>query len=305
MAPERFDHFMARALYGPSGYYTSPRPILGARGDFTTTPKLTSALAQSIAQWILKKWAHFGKALPVIELGPGDGTLAADIRASLSLLQRRKLRYHLVEISPHLRQRQQERLPKKAHWHPTLSEALKSAGPEALVISNEFIDAFPVRIFRKATDNLEELHLGPTQKEIWQDATELPHSTLFSQDWPHHQRLEVAESVHQWIKSDLSLIEKGAILTIDYGGTAQENYHRRPLGTLRAYFHHQLLLPPEAYQNPGHQDLTFDVNFEDLTLWGDEIGLKSTPLLTQSEFCPAATLHGAGNSFRVLEQQRP
>ena len=39
----RFDRFMENALYGPRGYYTSQRPILGVRGDFTTTPKLTTA----------------------------------------------------------------------------------------------------------------------------------------------------------------------------------------------------------------------------------------------------------------------
>ena len=304
MPPERFDHFMARALYGPSGYYTSPRTILGARGDFTTTPKLTSALAESIAQWILKQWAHFGKALPVIELGPGDGSLSADIRAALSFFQRRKLRYHLVEISPHLSERQQERLGKKAHWHSTLIHALEKTGPEALVISNEFFDAFPVRIFRRSADSFEELHLGEQQDEVWKTTSELPPSTLFSKEWKLNQRFEVAESVHLWIKEELTRLERGAVLTIDYGGTAEENYHRRPSGTLRAYFHHQLLYPPEAYQNPSHQDLTFDINFEDLIAWGNEIELQASDILTQSQFCPEANLGGASEAFKVLEQTK-
>jgi len=299
---------MARALYGPSGYYTTPRPILGARGDFTTTPKLTKALAQSIAAWILEKWSHFGKPLPVIELGPGDGSLAADIRAALPFLQRRKLHYHLVEISPHLRERQKKRLGKKPHWHATLTEALEKTDSEALIISNEFFDAFPVRIFRKSADGFEELHLDGL-REHWQKwpgrpapSPNLPTSTLFDQFWPENQRLEIAESIHQWIKKELSRLKKGAVLTIDYGGTATEIYHRRPAGTLRAYAHHQLLWPPDAYRNPGQQDLTFDVNFDDLIAWGREISLHPSPLRSQAEFSPQATLGGAGESFQVLEQ---
>ena len=304
MSQERFDHFMTRALYGPSGYYTSPRPILGARGDFTTTPKLTKELARSIAKWITTQWSYFDSALPIIELGPGDGTLAADIREELSFFQRRKLRYHLVEISPHLRGRQQERIGSKAQWHATLTEALYSTGPAALVISNEFFDAFPIRIFRKISSSFEELFLDSSLNETWHEAHPLPQSNLFDHDWNEGQRIEIAESIHQWMKDELSALKRGKILTIDYGGSAKENYHRRPAGTLRAYFHHQLLLPPEAYQNPGHQDLTFDLNFDDLISWGKELGFTASPLLTQADFSPNAGLSGADEAFKVLEQSR-
>ena len=66
---------MADALYGPKGYYTSPRSIIGPRGDFTTTPKLTKLLAQTISEWIESAWKRQGRKLPVIELGPGDGNI--------------------------------------------------------------------------------------------------------------------------------------------------------------------------------------------------------------------------------------
>jgi hypothetical protein len=170
----RFDQFMAAALYGPRGYYTSPRPVLGFRGDFTTTPKLTTALARRITLWIQKAWQRRGARLPVIELGPGDGTLARDIRQSLGFFIRRHLDYHFVEISPHLAARQQEE--NKGTWHLTLKEALEKTGGRALIISNEFFDAFPVRIFNR---ELEELFLNQNRQETWQSAIELPDSSLF------------------------------------------------------------------------------------------------------------------------------
>lgn len=286
---------MASALYGPQGYYTGNRTILGFRGDFTTTPKLATLLADRISRWIREAWKRNG-TLPVIELGPGDGTLARDIRKSLGFFERRKLDYHFVEISTALSNRQQK--INRGTWHPTLAAALEQTSGKALVISNEFFDAFPVRIFN---DQLEELYLDRDAREIWKPGDDFPESTLF--DHPP-ARFEVAESIHQWFRSDLARLGKGDILTIDYGGDAREIYHRRPLGSLRAYAHHMRLLPPEAYQNPGKQDLTFDVSFPDLIRWGDEIGLEEVSLTTQADFLGTDDHHGAGGAFKVLHQRR-
>lgn len=290
----RFDQFMAEALYGPGGYYTSPRTIIGSRGDFTTTPKLTTLLARRIGVWIQEAWKRQGQRLPVIELGPGDGTLASDIRKHLSWRARGKLDYHFVEISPHLTARQQAL--NKGHWHCNLTHALEATGFEALIISNEFFDAFPVRIF-KAPD--QELFLDDKHREIWRPATGLPDSILFKNP---PARFEVAESVHQWMKNELARLRRGEVLTIDYGGDPQENYHRRPLGTLRAFAHHMRILPPEAYQNPGKQDLTFDICFPDLIRWGGQIGLATKTLMTQADFLKTSDHEGAGGAFKVLHQ---
>ena len=195
---------------------------------------------------------------------------------------------------PHLAARQQSL--NKGHWHPNLTGALKDTRFEALIISNEFFDAFPVRIFRGAS---EELHLNQALQEIWQPATALPDSTLFENP---PERFEVAESIHHWFQKELSLLQRGEILTIDYGGDATETYHRRPLGSLRAYAHHMRLLPPEAYQNPGKQDLTFDVSFPDLIRWGEQIGLATQSLTTQAEFLGTSDHDGAGSAFKVLHQ---
>lgn len=287
---------MAEALYGPRGYYTSPRPIIGARGDFTTTPKLTKLLAVRSAEWIQESWRHHGRTLPVIELGPGDGVLAKDIRQSLPFFRRRWLDYHFVEISPHLAKRQQKK--NKGTWHLTLHDALEKTKGQALIISNEFFDAFPVRIFNS---QLEELFLDSTKRETWQPATDLPDSSLF--DNPP-ARFEVAESIHTWFQSDLSCLKKGDILTIDYGGDAHEVYHRRPLGSLRAYAHHMRLLPPEAYKNPGKQDLTFDVSFSDLIRWGEALGLQTLGLTTQADFLGTGDKDGAGGAFKVLHERK-
>ena len=60
------------------------------------------------------------------------------------------------------------------------------------------------------------------------------------------------------------------MLTIDYGGAAEDIYHRRPRGTIRAYLLQHRLEGPAVYENPGRQDLTADVNFTDLIEWSGD-----------------------------------
>ena len=67
---------------------------------------------------------------------------------------------------------------------------------------------------------------------------------------------------------------------------------------------------------PGHQDLTADVNFDDLVRWGEQLGLETVSLDTQAEFLDLDpdTLgpedrfltdpDGAGGAFKVLVQAK-
>ena len=73
--PLPFERFMREALYHPEfGYYTARIRDVGARGDFSTFATLGNYLAQFLARWIVEN-----KARDVIEVGPGNGQLAAQI----------------------------------------------------------------------------------------------------------------------------------------------------------------------------------------------------------------------------------
>ncbi len=62
------------------------------------------------------------------------------------------------------------------------------------------------------------------------------------------------------------------------------------------------LLPPEAYQNPGHQDLTFDIHFPDLIEWGNQIVLQKVTLQTQADFLQLQSPEPHHQAFKVLHQ---
>ena len=126
--PIPFEQFMARALHDPQhGYYARRITAVGRQGDFTTAPMLSDAPARAIAAWACKALRESG-CRHLIEIGPGEGTLAAAVLHRLPWHVRWKTRLHLVETSTPLAARQRELLGKRATWHSGMSDALTACG---------------------------------------------------------------------------------------------------------------------------------------------------------------------------------
>lgn len=323
--PLRFDRFMAAALHDPAhGYYSRRIRGVGRRGDFSTTATLSPALGRALARWARESLGGT-RCRDLVELGPGDGSLAAAILDRSRLGRRPRL--HLVETSAPLREAQARALARhrrRVAWHPSATAALEAAGGAACLYSNEFVDAFPVRRLRRSAAGWDELHLGPPREpglpaaEHWLPADALPDSSLLDPALPHlaalpeGQLIEVHESFHEWLRETLPHWRRGRMITIDYGARAADLLHRRPQGTLRGYFHHQLVTGPEIYLRAGHQDLTADVNFTDLTRWAapwaDSPKLESQATFLAPHLDPASGIDqrinapsGAGGAFLVHE----
>ncbi|MGH7004510.1 MAG: SAM-dependent methyltransferase, partial [Alphaproteobacteria bacterium] len=104
--------YMTLALGHPRhGYYTSRDP-LGARGDFITAPEISQLFGESLAVWAALMWEAMGRPAPVsiVELGPGRGTLMADLTRTLGRIAPElaaAAETHLIETSPILRAKQQ------------------------------------------------------------------------------------------------------------------------------------------------------------------------------------------------------
>ena len=286
-----FDAFMGIALHHPQdGYYTRNVRTIGSRGDFTTVPQLTPALGLAIGRWLREEAAKRSwKRFNVIECGPGSGALASAVTKSFGWFGQRKVDLHLVETSEPLRAEQQKR--GRGTWHSTIDGALAACQGSALTFHNEFFDAFPCRVFRKENDNWTEMHLkvieGKLQEVFLIPTRPLPASTVFAHDWSDGQRVEVFESVREWMRGMSVSWKSGVMLVVDYGGTTEDIYQRRPAGTLRAYRGQQRLTGDAVYEMPGRQDITADVNFDDLQGWARELewkteGIKSLKAITPS-----------------------
>ncbi|MCF6312434.1 MAG: SAM-dependent methyltransferase [Verrucomicrobiales bacterium] len=351
-----FERYMQLALYHPDfGYYASNiQAVGGQRSDFTTAAELSPLLAQSISAWILRErdsspLLKNARPLHVIEVGCGDGSLAHDILRTWSWWKRRRIRYHLVETSAPLLQRQQQKLQafrKHCYWHQDMPSALSSASGHALIFSNELIDAFPATAIRwhAANQQWQEIHLrfDPESglREVFVPLSHdqikrlAPHFSILnsnSKNLPDGTRREFHRSARDWMQSWSDSLQHGSILTIDYGAAIDHLYHRRPEGSLRAYYRHQCLRGAAIYQRFGKQDLTADVNFTDLEIWGEHCGFKNIRLESLHHFtqrhqlqnkipgkahsdvtAPAPPSHahsiqdpdGSGSAFQVLLQHK-
>jgi len=272
MASETFEQFMQRCLHDPKrGYYARNIRSIGARGDFTTAPQLSDIPAKAISRWA-KLAMKNSKTHNLIELGPGLGTLSKQVIKYMPLLDRLKTQLHLVESSPALREQQRRTLGKRAQIHADIHSALDACSGNAVIFSNELVDAFPVRLFQKTENAWLEVTVEKSQdiiRENFITPLALPESSIFDVKHPVGQRVEIHESYHRWLKGWLPMWQRGELLTIDYGNTAEHIYTRRPQGTVRGFLMHQRTEGLEIYQNQGLQDLTADVNFTDLCRWGE------------------------------------
>jgi NADH dehydrogenase [ubiquinone] 1 alpha subcomplex assembly factor 7 len=311
--PEPVSHevFMARALFDPVEGYYARRAAVGQSGDFSTSATLSPAFAEATANWA--KATAQGLSLvapcPLIELGPGNGRLAKVIAGQL-----RGWPLHLVETSEPLRRVQAENLTGlDFHHHPDLRSALEQTDGTGLIIANEFIDAFPaVKLrwqgdqwcevgVRYANGKPEEI-LAPLEREIDADAPAHPREG---------ETIYVHPSFQDWLQENVPALKRGALLFIDYGA-------EWPARECRAYAGQDRYECLEVYDRPGSRDITCDVNFTDLSRWGQQLGLRPAKVSTQADFLHQylddfenrtatdealaflAAPFGAGGAFKVL-----
>ncbi len=305
---ETIGQFMARALHDPvRGYYARHIRSIGARGDFTTAPQLSEAPAKAIAAWIVRSLRET-KTRHVIEIGPGLGTLTAQVIRRLPFAIRVRSRFHLVESSPALAAHQKALFGKKVSHHTSILDALQSCSGEAVIFSNELVDAFPARVFRKNCGSWQEVALDSSRQEILLPAAQLPPSSIFQIPSMENQTVEVHDAYRLWLESWLPEWKRGGMLTIDYGDIAERLYRQRPRGTLRAYLLHQRLHGSAVYENCGLQDITADVNFTDLAAWSHP-WLASSPSTSFADFIRIfddssdTQFLDAATHFRILLQK--
>lgn len=318
--------FVTRALYEPAhGYYMRKDLEIGSRGDFSTSATLDPVLGRALGVWLAERRRERGLRWNVVECGPGNGSLARTILGTLPESVRADLQYRLVETSPSLRAAQKAVLGGyDVRWYSDIGAAVDAE--TAGVFSNEFADAFPPAVFRFSQGRWKEVwvRLGADGPHTFlQDAPPQPRGPASLLDrWtdpPEGQQIEVQYSYRQWLHSRLPGAGWPDLLTIDYGDTATELVRHRPSGTLRAYEKHRVFRGLEIFQRPGRRDLTCDVNFTDLQIWGMELGLSTRWLGTQREFVLSQPGHdawlndtasrlldpgGAGGAFKVLWQSR-
>lgn len=325
-----FEQWMEEALFAPErGYYSAQVKTVGRNGDFSTAATLNDLLGTALAGWLQESRKEVRGVRAVIEVGGGDGSLMKTLRQKLGWLRGLGLRWHMVERSPVLRQKQRDRLGMAVAWHDTMEEALDACGGAAWIFHNELVDAFPVRCFSwEVETGWREMWVrseGAGWREMFRPAAEnLPPGFAVTAAWAHQgppgkkpQRVELHAAYRRWLEGWAPKWRQGTMVTVDYGDVFPALYHRRPSGTLRAYWLHQRLTGEELLQQMGRRDVTADVNFSDLMAWGELLGWQTKRFCSQREFLSPYVAGaqgeglsfvldeaGAGEAFKVLVQER-
>jgi SAM-dependent MidA family methyltransferase len=321
---EPFAQFMARALFDPQrGYYSRRVQTVGRDGDFSTSATLSPLLGRAIARWLKAALAQSPGVRDVIEIGAGSGALMRQVQSQLGWWTRRRWRWHIVETSERLREQQQTVLRgARVSWWTQLEEALAASAGRAMIYHNELLDAFPCRVMQWSGERWQELWIAYDEKgQVVGEqlrAGESPPWGSALQNWQpaRGQRVELHETVRDWLIRWTPHWQAGQMLSIDYGDLFPAVYHRRPRGTLRGYFMQQRVEGPALYQNVGRQDLTADINFTDYRQWTRELGLRELAYTPQAAFIKAQGIRpqseldqrllaadGAGGAFQVVVHQ--
>lgn len=288
-----FHDFMAMALYEPGlGYYVRTGTEIGKGGDFYTSPHAHPVFGAMIARQAHECWELMGRPteFDIVEFGGGRGWLARDV---LDYLRGKDfynaVRYSLVELNPSMAQRQRSLLSEHEGIVSWVDSASQSGPARGIVLSNELIDAMPVHLVEfdgrwheifVAIDDEDKLC---ERREDLSSPEIADYIGQYISDVKAGYRTEVNLDARMWLTEAASILEKGFILTVDYGYPAPSYYdEERRQGTLLCYSSHTT--NEDFLCNVGTQDITSHVNFTDLKIQGEALGLTSVGFARQGVY---------------------
>ncbi len=326
-SPDRritFAEYMDLVLYHPShGYYATKAINIGRQGDFFTSPHLGADFGELLALGFVQMWEILGCSVPftLLEMGAGQGILAADI---LGYLYRHypdffdAIEYVIVERSTALKNEQQQRLQdllpgakgknRKLPLRWCSLDEIPVGSITGCCFSNELVDAMPVHQIIIEGDLLGEIYITTRDGSNFEEVIGEPSTPLLaeyfglvkielpSSAYPDGYRSEVNLAALDWLSAIANRVQRGYMLTIDYGYPASRYYSpARSQGTLQCYYRHQHHDNP--YINIGRQDITAHVDFTALERWGELCGLNNVGFTQQGLFLMAL---GLGSRIAAL-----
>ncbi|MGB0798174.1 MAG: class I SAM-dependent methyltransferase [Planktomarina sp.] len=255
--PLRLSDYMAECLMHPDhGYYTQEQ-VFGRTGDFVTAPGISQMFGEMVGLSLAQSWITQGrpKDAILVELGPGHGTLMADIRRVAKAVPGfDALDIHMVEQSPKLRTIQTQANGVVTH-HNDVSQL---PDRPMFITANEFFDALPIRQFRRTDAAWQECLIGVVDEKLAYGVS-APQQFDFLQhrlaDTKPDDLVEYCPALPDIMTHLSTKIAQhgGAALMFDYGDWRSQG------DTLQAVQDHKPVPPLTA---PGTIDLTAHVDFE-------------------------------------------
>lgn len=239
-----FDRFFELAMFGALGTYTgdTAHHLISSKDEterksFFKTDAEDPHLADSLVHYARVCWERLGKPkeFVLMEMGAGMGALAENILKNLQQLSpndpfSRACRYLIVERSSALAEIQRSRLSAFGRVSVECRSVIEGGLPRlpnAFVFSNELVDMFPMHKVAGTSGGLEESYVvfhGGTIQEVQGPARES------TRDYMRNRRIDLEDGetyyfqpgIDPWIAGLDEAVERGVIVTIDYGGTRSD-----------------------------------------------------------------------------------
>jgi SAM-dependent MidA family methyltransferase len=252
-----FDRFMADALYGPTGFYTSGGRA-GRRGDFITSPEVGPLFGAIVARFVRDEWTRLGRpeGFMLVDAGAGPGTMARGVLAADAHLLE-SIRYVAIDGSAAQR---------ALHPAGVESRAELPAGPfDGVIVANELLDNVPFRL-AVHDDGWREAYVVKLADGRLAETLSAPFDPVPA-ILPGHAvlgaRAPLQDSARAWIDDARDRLRRGTLLVIDYMSPTTAALAGRPWREwLRTYREHQR--GDHYLAAPGTQDITSEVAIDQL-----------------------------------------
>jgi SAM-dependent MidA family methyltransferase len=304
-----FARFMQICLYSPrGGFYAARQERISAH--FGTSAMSHPVFGALIARQLEQMWQALGEpgVFHLIEVGAGDGALARSIEQACRRSAPRlaeALRYVAVDYAPRWLHGSDHAAgwdgPIAARNHAAKADIasdiqrVRSDGLRAFrhavgcILSNELIDNLPVHRFVIQDGRLREIFVALSGGQLAEvvDEPSTPRIERRLADLglslPEGYRGEVNLDIEDWTLQTAQALDRGFVLTIDYGELASVLYGPGNRGgTLVCYHRHAASSDP--LRNVGRQDITCQVDFTSLMRLGERHGLVTLGYGPQSQF---------------------
>jgi SAM-dependent MidA family methyltransferase len=286
--PMSVAQFMTISLLDPQDGYYATRDPLGAGGDFTTAPEISQMFGEMIGLWLVQTWSDQGcpKNPRLVELGPGRGTLMADILRTARVAPEflADLEVVLIEASPVLQQVQADKLRglgADVSWQAQFDDCLNDR--PLFLVANEFFDALPVRQYVKTERGWCERMVTVLNDELTfalapvpVPPAAIPAGRENAPDGGVYESSPAATALAEDIARIIAA-KGGAALIIDYGYAEATGFSE----TLQAVSGHRFA---DALAEPGEDDLSAHVDFAALAQAGRRGGAHVVGPVTQGMF---------------------
>ncbi len=280
------DEYVNLCLYKYNSSYYEKKNIFGPRGDFITSPYISSIFGEMLAIYILnyfleKKISNFS----ILEVGAGEGIMAKDIINTLMKFEKINFSYDILEKSKNLKRIQKKNLQKfKINWIKSLKEINHK---NLFIVSNELFDAFPVKHLKKIKKNWYEKYVfyDSKLKKINYEYIKIKKKSykIFRFINEKINFIEYSPDVIEFINQISKLLLKSkynSFLTFDYG-----YLNEKFKNTLQGLQKHKKV---NIFYQPGEVDITYLVNFNLIKKIFNKNNQFNNIIMSQSEFLTRA-----------------